>query len=213
MRVWIDLANSPHVPLLEPVVARLRADGHTVVLTARDHAQTVELARRAWPDVLVIGGPSPSGRAAKARVLAQRVAALRSYARRQNLDVAFSHGSYAQIVAARLARVPAVTMMDYEHQPANHLSFRLAQRVIVPEAFPAAALRGDSARAGKGRSLPRIQGRALPGVVPAEPGRARRARPRPQSRARRLPASSGRCALSPWIERPLRRGAQRGARP
>lgn len=27
-------------------------------------------------------------------------------------------------------------MMDYEHQPANHLSFRLARRVLVPSAFP-----------------------------------------------------------------------------
>lgn len=149
MRVWIDLANSPHVPLLEPVVERLSADGHTVLLTARDHAQTVELARRRWPDVLVIGGRSPSGRAAKARVLARRVAALRSYARRQNPDVAFSHGSYAQIVAARLARLPAVTMMDYEHQPANHLSFRLAQRVIVPKVFPASSLRGFGAKSAK----------------------------------------------------------------
>jgi predicted glycosyltransferase len=32
-------------------------------------------------------------------------------------------------------------MMDYEHQPANHLSFRLAQRVIVPEVFPVGRLR------------------------------------------------------------------------
>ena len=31
--------------------------------------------------------------------------------------------------------------MDYEHQPANHLAFRLASRVIVPRAFPAAELR------------------------------------------------------------------------
>jgi predicted glycosyltransferase len=30
--------------------------------------------------------------------------------------------------------------MDYEHQPANHLAFRLASRVIVPRAFPEAAL-------------------------------------------------------------------------
>jgi predicted glycosyltransferase len=149
MRVWVDLANSPHVPLLEPVVARLRADGHVVLLTARDHAQTVELARRRWTDVLVLGGQSPSGRAAKARVLAGRAAALRRFARRLKPDVAFSHGSYAQIVAARLAGVPAVTMMDYEHQPANHLSFRLAQRVIVPEAFPEWALRRFGACPGK----------------------------------------------------------------
>ncbi len=30
--------------------------------------------------------------------------------------------------------------MDYEHQPANHLAFRLASRIIVPRAFPQAAL-------------------------------------------------------------------------
>jgi hypothetical protein len=32
-------------------------------------------------------------------------------------------------------------MMDYEHQPANHLSFRLAKVVVVPRFFPSAALR------------------------------------------------------------------------
>jgi predicted glycosyltransferase len=149
MHVWVDLANSPHVPLLEPVVERLRADGHVVLLTARDHAQTVELARRRWADVLVLGGPSPSGRVAKGRVLAARVAALRRYARRVKPDVAFSHGSYAQIVAAKSAGIPAVTMMDYEHQPANHLSFRLARRVIVPAVFPESALRKFGARPGK----------------------------------------------------------------
>src|SRR4030095_11577109 len=30
--------------------------------------------------------------------------------------------------------------MDYEHQPANHLAFRMASRIIVPQAFPEAAL-------------------------------------------------------------------------
>ena len=41
--------------------------------------------------------------------------------------------------------------MDYEHQPANHLAFRLAARVIVPHAFPAGALRRFGARARKVR--------------------------------------------------------------
>ena len=38
--------------------------------------------------------------------------------------------------------------MDYEHQPANHLAFRLASRVIVPRAFPAEELKryGASSR-------------------------------------------------------------------
>jgi predicted glycosyltransferase len=141
IRVWVDLANSPHVPLLEPIVARLEAERSEVILTARDHAQTIELARRLWSGVIVVGGASPASRGAKALAIARRANALRRLARRERPDVAFSHGSYAQIVAARAARVPVVTMMDFEHQPANHLSFRLAQRVIVPELFPEAALR------------------------------------------------------------------------
>lgn len=149
MRVWIDLANSPHVPLLVPVVTTLEREGHEVVLSARDHAQTVELARAQWPSVPVIGGPSPPGRAGKVRSLVARAAALRRFARENRPDVAFSHGSYAQLVAARLVAVPGVTMMDYEHQPANHLSFRLAKRVVVPTSFPESALRRFGARGAK----------------------------------------------------------------
>jgi uncharacterized protein len=149
MRVWVDLSNSPHVPLLTPVVARLEADGHEVLLTARDHAQTLELARMRWPGLEAVGGDSPAGRLAKGAAIARRAEALRRFARRRRPDVAFSHGSYAQLVAARLAGIPAVTMMDYEHQPANHLSFRLARRVIVPDAFPAGALRRCGGRPAK----------------------------------------------------------------
>lgn len=137
------------MPLLAPVVRWLQEDGHDVLLTARDHAQTVELALARWPSISVLGGESPAGRAAKAWSLAGRVAALHHFARRHRPDLAFSHGSYAQLAAARAAGVPAVTMMDYEHQPANHLSFRLAKRVIVPACFPEAALGRFGARPAK----------------------------------------------------------------
>ena len=111
------------------------------MLTARDHAQTVGLAHRSWPEeVRVLGGPSPSGRAAKGRAIARRARALVRVAKESGTDVALSHGSYAQILACRAVGIPAVTMMDYEHQPANHLSFRLARRVVVPDVFPEAAL-------------------------------------------------------------------------
>ena len=149
MRVWIDFSNSPHVPLFEPVVARLRAENAALVLTARDHAQTLELARRAFGLVDVVGGESPRGRMRKGVSIAARARALFDVARRTRPDVALSHGSYAQVLAARAAGVPAVTMMDYEFQPANHLSFRLASRVLVPTVFPDAALRRFGARRGK----------------------------------------------------------------
>jgi predicted glycosyltransferase len=141
MRVWIDLANSPHVPLMSPVVRRLRGGGHEVLLTVRDHAQTLELAGSLWPNVIVVGGQSPPGRLGKGVTIARRAEQLRRFVGREWPDVAFSHGSYAQLMAARASRTPGVTMMDYEHQPANHLSFRLATQVIVPAFFPDRALR------------------------------------------------------------------------
>jgi uncharacterized protein len=149
MRVWIDLANSPHVTLFGRVADELTDRGWQVLLTARDHAQTVALARRRWPCVEVIGGASPPGVLGKATTLAGRARSLYSFARREGPDVALSHGSYAQVVAARFAGIPTVTMMDYEHQPANHLSFRLADRVIVPATFPKQALRRFGAAARK----------------------------------------------------------------
>ena len=149
MKVWIDLSNSPHVVFFEVVAAELEQAGHEVVLTARDHAQTVELARRVWPDIEVVGGASPPGTLGKAKGMAARAEALRRIARRIRPDVALSHGSYAQVVGARAARVWTVTMMDYEHQPANHLSFRAANRVIVPSCFPVGALEQQGARTQK----------------------------------------------------------------
>jgi uncharacterized protein len=154
-RVWIDLANSPHVAFFGPVVDRLRAEGITPLLTVRDHAQTAQLARRRWAEVELVGGESPPGRAAKARSILARARALQRFARRERPDVALSHGSYAQLVAARAARIPAVTMMDYEFQPANHVSFRAANRVLVPEVFPSRALHRFGAR---GRKVVRYPG-------------------------------------------------------
>jgi uncharacterized protein len=157
MRVWIDLANSPHPLLFAPVADALEADGHTVLVTVRDHAQTLALTRERWDRFTCIGGESPHGRMAKARRLAARVRALAAWAKRYQPEVALSHNSYAQIVAARLAGIPVVTAMDYERQPANHLAFRLADIVLVPEALPAGAIRRQGARPSKVRRYPGIK--------------------------------------------------------
>lgn len=149
MRIWIDFANSPHPLLFAPIVRELEALGDEVLLTTRDHAQTLELAREQWPDIEVIGGRSPGSRVAKARTLAARIGELSRWAHRTRPDVALSHNSYAQIVAARLAGIRAVTAMDYEHQPANHIAFRLAERILLPAALPLEAVRSKGAAAKK----------------------------------------------------------------
>jgi uncharacterized protein len=153
-RVWIDLSNSPHALLFSPVASELGRRGHQVLVTARDNAQTAELARQHWPDVEVIGAESPPGRARKVGTLLNRVAALRRWAKQHDPDVALSHNSYAQVVAARSLGIPCVTAMDFEHQPANHVAFRLASLVLMPEAVAPEAVRRQGARASKLRHYP-----------------------------------------------------------
>lgn len=149
MRLWIDLANSPHVPFFAALIPEFKQRGHQVEVTARDYAQTVELAKMAGLTPVVIGGHGGGKLAGKAGNLVGRAAALAKWARGRGLDLAVSHNSYAQIAAAGGLGIRSVTLMDYEHQPANHLAFRLASRVIVPRAFPDSALRRYGAARGK----------------------------------------------------------------
>jgi predicted glycosyltransferase len=128
-----------------------------VLVTARDNAQTLELARERWPNVVQIGVPSPGGRAAKALSIGERIRDLRRWARSARPDVALSHNSYAQIAAAKSLRLPAVTAMDYEHQPANHLAFRLADRILLPEVLPLDSVRSKGATPAKVRRYPGLK--------------------------------------------------------
>jgi uncharacterized protein len=142
VRVWIDLTNSPHVLVLRPVIAALRARGADVQVTARDFAQTVGLAERFGLGAEVIGRHRGGRLAAKAAGLASRATALvgwahRSQRRRGRFDLALGHGSNDVTVAAAVLRIPRSTMFDYEWATVQHtVNCRLAQAVVVPDAIP-----------------------------------------------------------------------------
>jgi predicted glycosyltransferase len=149
MRIWIDLANSPHVPFFRTLAKEFQERGHEIELTARDFAETVELAQAAGFTPEVISGHGGRKLAGKAGNLLRRAWALRGWAHGRSLDLALSHNSYSQILAARALSLRSVTLMDYEHQPANHLAFRFAARIIVPRTFPEAALARYGAQVAK----------------------------------------------------------------
>jgi uncharacterized protein len=152
MRIWVDLTNSPHVLVLRPVVERLRAAGHDVRVTARDFAQTVELAERHGMRAEVIGRHRGEKLGAKAVGLASRSLALARWARGKHFDLAFGHGSNDVTVAARLLRIPCSTMFDYEWATVQHnVNCRLAQAVVVPDAIPPERLDRYGARGKLGR--------------------------------------------------------------
>jgi uncharacterized protein len=158
MRIWVDLTNSPHVLVLRPIVAVLRDRGADVRVTARDFAQTVELAQRLGVDCDVIGRHRGARLGAKAAGLAERSAALARWARRNGpFDLALGHGSNDVTVAARLLRIRCSTMFDYEWATVQHtVNCRLAQAVVVPEAIPPERLDRYGAR-GKLQRYPGLK--------------------------------------------------------
>lgn len=147
--IWIDLANSPHVLFFRPVIMELHRRGIATFCTARDFAQTVPLCQKMGLEVQVVGAHGGAGVIWKARELRFRVSALRAAVHHLRPAAALSHNSYAQVLAARSLGIRAITAMDYEFQPANHLAFRAADLIAVPKAFPLDRLRAQGARKSK----------------------------------------------------------------
>jgi uncharacterized protein len=142
MKWWIDIANAPNVAVFRPVVDRLRADGDEVIVTAWDRGQGHALAMAAWPHTRLVGSQGyHKERWAKGTAIVRRTINLAAAVRGEGIDIALGHASNAQVMAARLLRIPAVNMMDYEHHPANHVGFRLADLVCTPAAIPFEALK------------------------------------------------------------------------
>jgi len=159
VHVWIDVSNSPQVPFFRPLIALLQARGHTVDVTTRDYAQTVELLRlHCIPHELV--GPRHGGASAwgKARAMAARVPALRRFAKPRRFDIALSHASHELPLAARSLGIPAAYAFDYEFARVQHgLGCRAANRVVVPEAIPQDRLDSLGASERKVRRFPGLE--------------------------------------------------------
>jgi uncharacterized protein len=172
VRVWIDVSNSPQVPFFRPLIELLQARGHTVDVTTRDYAQTLELLDlHAIPHEVV--GPPHGGASAwgKAKALGGRLTALRSYARGRGFDLALSHASHELQLVARSLGIPSAYAFDYEFARAQHgLGSRAARRVVVPDAIPQKRLDRLGARASKVRRFPGLEEEYY--LAGFEPGRA-----------------------------------------
>ena len=159
MRIWIDLSAPAHPVVFRPLVQRLRAAGHEVEVTARDFAQTLELAQLAGIDALAVGAHGGRSAGGKLRSLAGRSTALWRWARsRPRFDLAAAHGSNDLPIVARALRIPAVDLFDYEWATFQHMiGCRLARRVIVPDAIPPERLRRYGASPRKLRQYPGLK--------------------------------------------------------
>ena len=113
-RIWIDLDNSPHVPFFVPIIEELEKRGYSVLVTARDCFQVLDLARLHGLGIKVIGRHYGKSRVLKIAGLCVRALQLAPTVLRERPHIAISHGSRAQLLTCWLLRVPSVVIFDYE---------------------------------------------------------------------------------------------------
>jgi predicted glycosyltransferase len=142
MRIWVDMSAPAHVLVLQPIIARLRAEGHEVEITSRDYAQTQQLLALHGLDHTPIGRHGGASRLRKASSLVSRSAGMLRFGRGRGFDLALAHGSNDLAIAAKALGVPEANMHDYEYAVTQHrIGCRLARRVMFPDSVSLDRLR------------------------------------------------------------------------
>ncbi|HEX9005900.1 MAG TPA: DUF354 domain-containing protein, partial [Bacteroidota bacterium] len=130
--IWVDLDNTPHVPLFRPILAELEKRAAPCFVTSRLHAQTEDLLQFWNIPHLSVGVHGGKSKVRKLANLAQRSGQLVAVARGKDIGLAMSHGSRTQMVAAWWMRIPVLVMDDYEFSEL-HIARRLATYLLFPE--------------------------------------------------------------------------------
>jgi len=140
MKIWIDMVTPAQVLFLRPIIAELQKRGFELLLTTRHFTETVPLADRYRLSHTVIGAHGGGTLIGKGTAIALRAVKLISFVRHHAVSCAVSQGSYSQALAAGWLHIPLVAFQDYEGHPANHILCRVAERILVPNAFSKANL-------------------------------------------------------------------------
>lgn len=156
--IWIDLDNSPHVPLFAPIIKHYREKGVEVILTARDHSQTIELLdlHGFAGTYTVVGSHYGKSKFHKVRGLLVRAKQLASHINKQPVSVVVSHGSRSMVLAAKCMKIPVLTMYDYEFTETRIFN-RFSDIVLVPDRIPDDVLDEINLPAAKRKRYPGIK--------------------------------------------------------
>ncbi len=131
-----------HVLVFRPLISRFREAGHEVEVTARDYAQTLDLAELHGIEHTSFGRHGGAARLRKLGSLLSRARAMKRFGSGEGFDLAVAHGSNDLALASRRLKIPAVNMFDYEFATLQHnVGCRSARRVIVPDTIPPERLR------------------------------------------------------------------------
>lgn len=157
MKIWIDFINSPQVSFFEPLVDELTKDGHEIILTCRDSANTVDLLKQRHWIHTVIGSGVKKSIYRKLLFFPGRIYALYSFLKNKKIDVAVSQSSFYLPLTARLLGVPSIYTNDNEHALGNIPAFLFATEILIPESLSIAKVIKKGAKKSKVLNYPGIK--------------------------------------------------------
>lgn len=148
-KIWIDITNSPHAILFNPIIKKLEKAGYEVIVTARDYAQTKGLLDMFGIEYHMFGKHKGKSKIKKLMGLIERSWQLYKFARKYNFDASLSMSSQYAMISSRLLRIPHMTLFDYEYTAGHHINFRLCQQILTPEGVEKKVLKKYGAKMKK----------------------------------------------------------------
>lgn len=133
MKIWIDLTNSPHINFFKPFIKELQIEGHEIIITCRDLANTIDLIKQNNYDYTEIGGHAGKNTIKKILYFPKRVWLLWKFLRKKKPDLSISHSSFYSPFVSYLLKRPSIYINDNEHAKGNYLAFKFATVILLPE--------------------------------------------------------------------------------
>lgn len=137
MKVWYDARTGKQVRYGVAIARRLRGRGHEVVLTTREHPDTIALAKLLDENVNVVGKYATSSLSARLRQSAKRMLRFVDMFQDKWPDVGISHRSVELCRVAFGLGIPVISTHDTIHNEViSRLTMPLTDFLIVSKAIP-----------------------------------------------------------------------------
>lgn len=135
MKIWIDLTNSPHINFFKPFINKWEKDGHEIVISARNLANTIKLIEQNKWSYNEIGGHAGKNKFKKMIYFPKRIFLLWKFLRKNKPDIGISHSSFYSPLVCRILKIPSIYLNDNEYAKGNYLAFKFATLNILPESL------------------------------------------------------------------------------
>lgn len=132
MKIWIDIANAPHVLFMHPFIKELEKR-HEITITCRDYSNTIDLLDQYGIKYTKIGGHGGKNKIKKLLNFPERIFELYRFLRKKKIDVSFAQSSSYLPMTSWLLGINSIYTNDNEKSSTTVVGARFAKKVFLPE--------------------------------------------------------------------------------